>query len=264
MKSILVAVVCLIVCAVCAALATEPGPSANWWGPPPGPQPIVRGTVANLSATNIAVQTEKGLRNFLVNDKTQVRVRGEKASIADVAVGDPVAVKFVLQKNSAPLARAVVVPKPCVKGKVISNDGSLIVLKGQVDEFRVAVGPDTKFRSHGYVGSAQDVKVGYHAEAAGQLQGNTVNADVVHFIPAVAKGAVVGSEGDIIVVKTIRQIIIKCLPVPGAVVHIKPRVGPNQKGTLADIKVGSAVNIGFHPAKDGPAQLLWVDVLTGI
>ena len=81
--------------------------------------------------------------------------------------------------------------------------------------------------------------------------------------PAV-RGKIAVVEGDLITVKTVKQLNIDCLGSPATAVMIRPRVAPNQKGTLADIQVGMPVNIGFHPNPNGPAPLLWIDVLTGL
>ena len=88
-------------------------------------------------------------------------------------------------------------------------------------------------------------------------------AEIVEFRPEVAKGAVIAKEGDVITIKTVKQLTIPCLGSPATAVLIRPRIGPNKKGTLADVQVGMPCDIGFHPNPQGNAPLLWIDLLVG-
>lgn len=252
-----------------AAPGPRPGPGKDtakpsWWGKAPGDRPTAKGIVDNVSATSIAVKTAQGVKTFVINEKTKVRVRGQKATIADVKVGDKVSVGFVLQADNVALAVGIIVPKPPFQGEIKAVAGDVLKLVGKDGvERQVTLKPDTKINTRGYVGTAADLRVGYKITAVGTITDNQMTADSIVFMPTMAKGAVGSINGDIIMVKAVRQTLIPCKPVPGTVVTVRPRVGPNQKGTLADVRVGSPVNIGFHKNASGPATLLWIDVLTG-
>ena len=265
MRTAKLVLICMIlsIASSIAYCAPDPGVSPQWWGKPPGQRPVVRGEVANVSPTNIAVQTRRGPKAFTVDENTKVRVRGEEATINDVQVGDPVFVKFRLVQDNVPLALGVLVPKPHVKGKIAAIEGNVIILRGKDREHRVVVTDQTKYVSRRYEGTLADLMIGYGAAAMGSVQGDELIADVIHFRPAMAKGTVIAKDGDLITVKTVKQLNIDCLGSPATAVLIRPRIAPNQKGTLADIQVGMPVNIGFHRNPEGPAPLLWIDLLTG-
>ena len=106
----------------------RPRPIQQWWGKAPGQKadiPNVNGTVANVSATSIGVQTPQGVKLFTVSPRTKVVVAGAKATIADIKVGTVVTVNSRLVKN-VPMATRVAVPKPAYKGKITAIDGGAI------------------------------------------------------------------------------------------------------------------------------------------
>lgn len=266
LKLIAIVVLVTALCAPVMAAKQQTGGTVkpDWWGGAPGQHPNVNGTVANISATNIAVQTKEGLKSFTVSDRTKVLVRGKQATITDVKVGDLVQVKFRLVQNNVPLAVAIRVPKPLVRGRITAIEGNVVTLKPKEGEpIRVLTTDQTKYAARGYQGTFADLRVGYGAAAIGEPGDGGFAADVIEFVPAVAKGTVVAREGDVITVKTVRQLTIVCLASPATAVLVRPRIGPNRKGTLADIQVGMPCNIGFHPNPQGQSPLLWIDLLTG-
>ena len=270
MKRTLLVVVCLVMIAsvAWAAAAKPPAAQPNWW---PGEKPktapakenVAVGTVAAVSATKIDVQTAQGVKSFAVFSKTRVVVQGKKATIADVKPGDPVRVAFRVVNNAA-AAVQIVVPKPNIKGRITEITGSGFTLKTKNAEFAVNVGEATKIRSKGYIGSLADLQVGFGAAVIGTVSGNNIAADAVEFLPAVARGAVTAVDGNIITIKAIRQQTITVVANEKTAILVRPRVGPNTKGTIADVKVGVPVNIGYKPVQDGPSPLFWIDVLTGM
>jgi hypothetical protein len=266
MKKTLVLVVCLVLVASVAWAAAAKQP--NWWPgqrpaqPAPANQTVAVGTVAAVAANKIDVQTAQGVKTFAVFPKTKVVVQGKKATIADVNVGNPVRVTFRVV-NNVPSAVHIAVPKPSIKGKITAISGGGFTLKTKDAEFAVTVGAATKIKSKGYQGSLADLQVGFGAGVVGVMSGNNVAADVVEFVPVVVRGAVTAVDGNTITVKAIRQQMITGLASEKTVILVRPRVGPNVKGTIADVKVGVPVNIGFKPVQDGPSPLFWIDVLTG-
>ena len=256
--------VALIVASSAMCLAEDTGTSTQWWGRPPGKKPVVHGRVANVGPTNIAVETKRGVKPFVVTEDTRVKVRGQEATIADVLVGDPVIVRFRLQRGNVPRALGVLVPKPRVRGRIVAIEGDVIILRAKQREHRVIVTEQTRYGSRRHKGTHADLRVGYGAAAVGTVEGDELIADSIRLRPAVAKGTVIATDGERITVRTVKQLNVDFLGSDATAVLIRPRVGPNTQGTLADVQVGMPVNIGFHPNPDGPAPLLWVDVLTGL
>lgn len=236
----------------------------EWWGKAPDQKPSAQGVVQNVSAQSITVNTKQGAKTFVVNDKTRVMIRGQRATINDIKVGDQVAVRFAMQENTA-VAIGIAVPKPGCRGQIASIENNMLVLRDPKanTECRVAVSGKTKYGSRGYVGTLADLKVGYHTQAAGAMSEGVLIADTVQFVPMMAKGTVVAVEGNLVTLKAVRQQTIPVVVGEKTVINISPRVAPDKKGTLADIKVGTPANIGFHAVQNGPGQLLWIDLLTG-
>lgn len=266
--------------AVClAAKQAKPANMAeqpNWWGPPPPkplPADVVRGVAGYVDANRIDVETRQGVRPFAVDGNTKVRVRGEKARITDVKKGDPVTVKFKPVANAVPYAVGVMVAKPSLpvfRGKITAIEGNVLTIadpraKGEAKGvFRVTVPDSTPIMSHGYAGSFADLRMDYGVAARGQADGNNMTAVRIDFAPPMGKGTVTAVEGDVVTVKTVRQNVIACKVSPETSILIRPRVGPNKSGTLADIQVGMPADVGFHLTGNSPVQLLWIDLLTGM
>ncbi len=261
---IVISTICFIFLAS-FTFAAEKDSNIQWWGKAPGQHPTVVGKVVNVGTTNIAVQTKNGLKTFNVDTmKTKVRIRGVEAKITDVKIGDQAIVRFKLVQNNISLALRVIVPKPNAKKKIVSIHGNEIILKNDNAEQRVIVNENTKYRCGAYKGNISDLKVGYFATAFGDLSNNTLNADVIEFRAKQAKGAIVAIDGNIITIKTVKQMNIVGNVSDATSIVIKPRIGPNKKGTLADLRVGMPVNIHFHPDAGGPVPLLVIAALTGI
>lgn len=276
-KATLACVACLLAAtsAFAAANADKAGPkpakpappgeaSPAWWGRSPDAPPAARGTVAAISPTRIDVQTAGGVKSFTITEQTRVMVRGQKATVSDVRVNDPVNVRFKPVENALPVAIGILVPEPGVTGKIVSAQGDTVTLRDRAGvETRVTITQATKIRSRGYQGTPADLRPGYRATARGSMQDGALAAETIEFVPAVARGAVVAKNGDLITVKTVRQGEIQLQGSAATAVLIRPRVDNNRKGTLADIQVGTSVNAGFHPAQGAPAPLLWIEALTG-
>lgn len=242
----------------------QPGQvDAQWWGPRPGADALAQGPVSQVDASSITVQTRmRGAMQFAVNDQTKVRVSGKPAKITDIKQGDKVTVRFKPVQNGTPLALGIVVPdeKQHLNGEVESVQGGVVMVKTEQSSVSVTVTNQTKIMSHDYVGTIADLHVGYKVVVGG----DPVAAKRIGFIPALAKGAVTEVNGNTITIKTIRQKVIHLQAGPNTAVLVRPRVGNNIKGSISDIKVGSAVNVGFHASSDGVSDLLWIDILTGI
>lgn len=265
MKRTLLAIICLALLISTIACAAPQQVSPNWWGKAPvqGQKPVVSGTVAGVSATSIGIQTPEGVKTFTVGPRTRVNVAGTQGTIADIKTGMQVTVNYRVIKN-VPAAMRVAVPKPAYKGKITAIDGSAITLKGKEGDLHITVTDTTKIKSQGYEGKLSDLRVGYGARAQGAVANNVMTAEVVMFEPAMARGAVTAIDGTTITVKTVKQLSLTLTATDKTAVLVRPRVGPNVKGTLADVKVGSPVNAGFAPSTDGASQLFWIDVLTGM
>ncbi|MCX6345649.1 MAG: DUF5666 domain-containing protein [Armatimonadetes bacterium] len=252
-----------VVGAKAPAVRQQGGVDFEWWGPGPGrlnQKPVAHGQVTSVDAGKLEIQTPKnGLMQFIINAQTKVMVNGKPASIADVKKDDKVLVRFQPVDGGSPIALGVAVPKaPAVRkagirGKITSIVGSVIM----IGEQRVTVNSDTKFRSGRYIGTLADLRVGYQVVVGG----DPAAAKVIEFQPMIAKGAVTEVTVDTITIKTIRQDILQLKPSAATIFMVRPRVGDNHLGTIADVKVGLPVNAGFHADN---SALLWIDILTGI
>lgn len=244
--------------------APPSGESPDWWGTNPNkPQTNFKGIVDSVSPTSITVKSKEAAKTFAVTQETKVVVQGQKATINDVKPGNPVGVRFKQDGNTL-VAVGIVVAKPGTGGEITAVQGNTITLReknGAVHQ--VAVTDKTKYRSHGYIGTLADLRIGYRVMAQGTMSNDVLTADSIEFVPSLARGTVIARNGDLITVKAVKQQEIQLLGTPATAVLIRPRVADNKKGTLADVQVGAPVNVGFAPNPNGPAQLLWIDVLTG-
>ncbi len=266
MKRMLVIVVCLTLLIGSIVFAADAKVKAEWWSKSPAQKTAqknsVTGTVTAVSATSISVQASDGVKIFAVAPKTRVMVAGVKAAIGDIKVGMQVTVNSRAVKDVLTAVR-IAVPKPTAKGKITAIDGNAITLKGKQGEFHVTVTDTTKIRSRGYTGALADLRVGYSGSAQGSIANGVMTADTLNFEPATARGAVTAVDGTTVTIKTVSQLTFRLAISEKTSVTVRPRVGPNVKGTLADIKVGSPINAGYAPSTSGPSQALWIDVLTG-
>ncbi|MBI2843027.1 MAG: hypothetical protein HYX78_06465 [Armatimonadetes bacterium] len=245
----------------------------QWWpGEGPGIRDVVAGEVAAVSPTSITLETRRGLQTFTVTDQTRVVVRGEKATIADVNVGDHAIVKPAVAEDGSRWARGILVPKPRAAGKITAVTADGFTLTGREQVWNVILTAETKILSHriptgpksqGYIGTPQDLRVGYHAAVLGDENGDTITAAAVLFHPMVIKGVVEQANHNEIVVRTVRQRVVTVVPTDGTVVFIRPRTDANQLGAWNDVKQGMPVNIGGHILDEGTMEALWVDLLTG-
>ena len=248
--------------------------NAEWWGPGPG-RPgqdlVVHGAVLQVDASSIQVQTvARGTMQFAVTDKTRVIVGGKPGGIADVQKGDTVNLKFKPVPNGTPIAVGIQVvknPEPGkgrLRGKVAAVESNVVTVHSPKGDVKVTVAADTKIMSRCYQGSIADLKVGYEIVVAG----DPASPKKIEFFPMTGKGAVADVKTDqgvtYITVKLVRQKTIDLVASAATVVLIRPRVGPNVPGTLADVKVGAPVNIGFHANPGAACPLLWIEVLTGM
>lgn len=267
-----VALICLVVLLAAAALAGQkpapPNKGADrgpaWWGAPPRETPAEMGAVAAVSPTQITLNTAHGQVTFSITNQTKFWVRGKKGSLADVQVGDPCRVVFTPVQGGQAVARRIEIPRPRATGQITAINGNVLTVKKGDVVWTITVPAEAKIRCRRYLGTLDDLRVGYHVSAAGQMNGKDVIAESVEFVPTVYKGSVLEVSGNQITVKTIRQKVVAGAVTDKTTILIRPRVGPNKPGTLADIKPGLPVNIGGHEVAGGPMQLIFVDVLTGI
>jgi len=262
---VMAAAVAAIILAAAVSQAAEKGDvGAMWWGKNPLARPTVMGIVEASSPASVSVKTKRSTLSFRVTQRTAVFVLGKKASIADVKPGDSVVVRYEPTRDAVPVALGILVPRPSVSGVITALDGNLITLKSKQTTVKVAVSPDTTYHAQRYIGTAEDLRVGYTAMISCVENNGILGAVRVAFVPETAKGTVVAINGNVLTVKTIRQREIAVQAGPATAITIRPRIGPNTKGSPADVQIGSPVNIGFHRATGVPCQLLWIDVFTGM
>jgi len=254
----------------------RPAPRPNWWGPPPPqnqnpppPQadqgPKARGVVAAVGSDSITIKTPLGFNTYTVGPSTEIIVRGTPGALADIAVGNLAMISFDFDMASltTPAKRiGVTLPEPA--GRITSIDGNLVKI---TDDFgtiwNVAVSPDTRIMClHQPLGIA-NLRPGYMARAEGEIQGNDVQARAMRIQPQMAKGVVVEVNANSIKLKTIDQRMVQGILSDRTRVMIRPRVGPNQPGTGADIKRDMPANISGLSTEGQPMDVLLVELLIG-
>lgn len=259
--------VCILIVAVAGAVCAaekKQGPGAQWdRSANRGPSFI--GTVTNISATSITVQQKDSQKTFAINSNTKVMMQGKKAKITDIKTGNTVAVGYTASADNVLTATRIVVPRPTFSGQVTAIQGNTIVISGKDKvERKVICSANTKFRSHGYAGSIADIKVKYTVKATGDINNNTINADIVEFIPLMARGNVTAIDGSTITVKTPKKGDISLKTSAATVINIRKENEPVKTGTLADIKVGQTISAGYQPVQSGPAPVLWIEINPGM
>jgi len=222
----------------------------------------ITGTVLAVSPTNIAVQIKTGLKTFTVNPKTRVNTRGQKGTITDIKVNDPVTVHFTTDSDKA-TALNIRIHNPSFTGKITAIEDNTFTITGKEGTAKVLVVGKTKIASHSYKATIADLRVGFTASAEGPVSAGQVVAETVNFQPAIANGMVCAADANTIIVKTLQKLTIPLAPSEATVVRIHPESGPTTHGKFADIKVGAHVNAGFIPVRDGTSKLLWIEVITG-
>ena len=247
-----------------AGKATPGAVKPQWWGGPPNQIPAASGKVAAVAPDKITLDVKHGRQTFAVTPETKVRVRGKAGAIGDVKVGDPCRIVFKPVPNGVPIAEKIQVPKPSVAGEIVARNGRVLTLKGKEATWTVTLAEGAKITCRKYIGTLDDLRIGYWAAAGGEINGTAVLAKAVSFRPTVVHGAVTEVNGNLITVKAVKQHIVTGQVTDKTQILVRPRVGPNKPGTLADIKVGAPVNVAGHLMEGGPMQLLFVDVLTGI
>jgi len=279
MRRILAICVILLLAAavVCAGQAPVRGKRAprgggvgpQWWpgegSGGPGGGNVVRGIVAQVDAKSITLENKHGTFLFVVTDQTKVVVRGEPAKITDVKKGDPAAVRFQLALDGTRVAIGVMVPKPpqpAYAGRITAISEGSFTLSNRQTTWNVVVGTATKYESHGYVGAFADLRVGYGAKVNGELKGKDILAAAVHFQPTVLKGVIDSVSGNQVTFKTLRGDVVQAAVSGATAIWVRPRIGPNRRGTLADVKPNTAANIGGHVNVEAKTmQALWIDLL---
>ena len=260
---VIVMVICML--AAIAVYAQQAGTEQikpTWWpGEGPNAKNVERGVVTSVDTNRIVLNTKQGEKTFVVTNATKVVIKGKKAVILDVKVGDKAAVRFAAQQDRTLLAKAVRVPKPSVTGKITEISGKMFALKGKNHTWNVTLAEGAKIVSHGYVGTVADLQVGYTAVAVGQIDGDNILADRVQFRPALIKGVVNSVNGNIITVRTVNRAVVTVTASDATVVLIRPRTAPNRKGTLADIKPNMAIDIGGHRTGQHIMDALWIDLM---
>jgi hypothetical protein len=238
----------------------------NYWpgeghGRPAPPKNQVSGIVTAVSPTSITIAGPKEALTFVVTPQTRVVVQGVIATIADVKVDDSVIIRGIVAKDGTKIAGGIAVQKPRVMGKITAVEDGKITLVGTGGTWTVLLTSTTKIVSHGYIGTVADLHIGYTAEVEGKIDGDKVLADVIRFQPDVIKGVVTGMSGNTITVTTIRQKVANVTVSDATVVVVMPRTAPNYKGTLADVKVNTPINVGGHVTGANAITGLWLELL---
>jgi|GEM_PF-2670562 len=222
---------------------------------------MVVGKISAIGPTGITILTEKeGSQQLSFTERTRFRIYDQPVTIDQFKVGDNVHVGFIILDDGNRVASVVAVPIPTFSGRITSVGTNSFVLTTKTGPVNVTVGPDTKVAAHTYIGGIADLKVGYGASVRGIPGASAVDALTITFSAPVIKGVVQSTAGDTIVVKTEKR-IFNVTGGAGTVILVRPRTAPNYTGTPADVKPGTAVNIGGHITGRGAMAALWIDLL---
>ncbi len=230
--------------------------------------PTAKGVISALSSTSVTLNTTEGAASFGISSETKFYVYGKSAGFGDLKTGMEAEITYRPIQGGAPSALRVSIPTPRAIGQISAVNGNVITVRDQSKNvtWTVTVPEGAKITSHGYVGGLSDLRLGYRVGVNGQFNGSSVVASAIEFTPIVHKGVVTAVDGDTITVATVQQTIITARISGGTVVLVRPRVGENRRGSIADIKVESPIDLGGHMSDGGPYQggtmdVLWADVL---
>ena len=240
----------------------------SWWGPPPDQRPdegpTARGDVQAVGASSITLRTPCGFNTYSVTAETQIIVRGQPGTLADIKVGDQAAVNFDFLPDVTTKARRIRVMQPQAAGQITAIQGNVVTITGRPNvAWTVNVAPETRIVCRQIRFTLADLRIGYRAVAEGEVDGNNVQARVIRFEPPTVRGAVTQVSDNSIQVKTIEQRLVNGVLTERTGVMIRPRVGPDYPGTRADIKQGMACNMGGHVTQGQPMEVLFVELLIG-
>ncbi|RLC72922.1 MAG: hypothetical protein DRI26_01935 [Chloroflexi bacterium] len=184
----------------------EPGNSETVPPPAPGKGPVPKqapllGKIAAVGEDSFTAEAWWGSVEVKVNEDTKYRIRGKEGSLADLQVGDKVAV-FGEKIDGVPTAKLVVVPpkvrkcwraklhqlrRHAIPGKVVhigENSLTLETPRGQID---IMLTNETKYRIRGEEGSLEDISEGDRVVVLGKKTDDVFTAQLVIVAPGGAK-----------------------------------------------------------------------------
>lgn len=131
-------------------------------------------TITAISGSNLSLETPDGwTRTITVDAGTTYTKSGDTIALGDLAVGDRVAFRQILEDDGSWTIDAVAVILPHVGGKVTAVEGSTITLEQRDGTTAtVTVNADTEYQGNGDNADLGDVEVGMFLVAEG-----TENAD---------------------------------------------------------------------------------------
>ena len=199
-------------------------------------------TITKISGSTIDLKTDDGwTRTITATADTKITKGGEAATVADLKVGDKVALRQKRNDDGTYSVVAIVVPVPVVAGTVTAIGADSITVKTRDGSTKtITLTGSTTFKLGRADGTKADVKVGSIVAAAGTVgPGDAFTAKTVRIHVRLARigGEVTATTKDTITVKQ-RD---------GTTATIK--VGPDTKlfvrgdttPTLAEIAVGMRV-----------------------
>ncbi|MDO8684479.1 MAG: DUF5666 domain-containing protein [Armatimonadota bacterium] len=240
----------------------------DWWGPPPKDDreegPKARGIVQAVSDNTITLKTISGFNTYSVTSSTEILIKRKPGVLSDIAVGDIAGINFEYMSDLTTQAKKINAAKPEAAGKITAIAGSVVTITSEGGvAWEVVTSSDTRVGFNRMPMTFADLRVGYWARAEGLTEGNRVQARMIQLRLPVFRGAVTEISNNAIQIKTIDQRIMNGALSTRTVVVIKPRVGPNTRGTIADIKKGMAVNIAGHLTEGQPIEVLLVELMIG-
>lgn len=230
--------------------------------------PSVKGVITEVNADRVTLGLPEGATVFGITKETQINVYGKRSGVGDLKPGMQAELVYRPIDGGIPSALRISIAMPRATGQISAISGNVLTVKDLEKKitWSITVPDGTRIASHGYVGTFSDLRLGYRVGVNGQFNSNSVTASAVEFTPIVQKGVVTAVDGNTVTVATVQQTIITAQISNASVVLVRPRVGDNRSGGLADIRVECPIDLGGHMSDGGPyqggtMQVLWADVL---
>ena len=216
---------------------------------------VIRGTITDLQAGSVTIDTGSGSRTFEINSNTEVKHENhEDGSLADLAVGQEVVIES--EDDSSAVAHEITIldgaDKPAndedeIKGSVSAVDGANNTFDVGVGAARihVIVGPGTEIKNaEGGDATLADVVVGVFVEVHGSftdagLEAREVEIYNEHDESGMVTRVIAGAGSKTLVLRAapgVRRMIVA-----GATTRVGRQNG--QRASLSSVKAGTAVAI---------------------
>jgi uncharacterized protein DUF5666 len=216
-------------------------------------------TISAIHGSSLDLRTDDGwTRTISVGSTTKITKAGQTAALADLAVGDRIAIRETKNADGSYTVVAIVVPTPMVGGTVSAIGPTSLTLKLRDGSTRtVALTGSTTYRLGRADATKSDVKVGSVVIAAGTTGPNDAfTASSVQVVVKLARvgGTVTATTKDTITVKQRDGSSATIHVGSGAKITVRGATNP----TVASIAIGMQVQAWGTRNADGSLAATYV------